>query len=85
MLLKTLENLECRSSVEGPNPAWHVAMETDAAPCGTLLLVLCSSDELQHRGRPSPLPAQRAGDLDPSQLCFGEHLYLPAVSHSSGK
>lgn len=84
-LLKAVENLECRSSVEGPNPAWHMATGVDAALCGRLVLRLHSSSELQHPGHPPPLPAQRSGDLDPSQLCFGGHLYLLAVTRSSGK
>lgn len=85
MLLKAVENLECRSSVQGPNLAWQTATEADAALRGKLVLIHNSSSELQHRGYPSPLPAWRSGDLDPSQLCCGGYLYLPAVSRSSGK
>lgn len=85
MLLKTVEKLECRSSVQGPNPAWHTATEADGALCGKLVLVHDSSSEPGCRGHPSPLPAWRDGDLDPSQLCFGGYLCLPAVSRSSGK
>lgn len=82
VLPKAVENLDCCSSVEGPNPAWHMATE---ALYGKLVLVLNSSSETRHWGHPLPLLARRSGDLDPSQLCFGGYLYLPAISRSRGK
>lgn len=82
VLLKAGENLDCCSSVQGPNSAWHTATEVGAVLCGKLVLVLNSSSEPRHWGHPLPLPAWRSGDLDPSQLCFGGYLYLPAISRS---